>query len=276
MKTILLDDEPYGLKGFEAECEGIDEIEIIGSFRNPEDALQTAREQRIDAAFLDVVMPEMSGLELSDELRKLYPDIVIIYVSAYREYITDAITGRGADYYLVKPYTAKEILSELDRARLLSVRQKKRVCVHTFGNFEVYLDGKPMKFTSGKAKEIFALLIDAAGESVTTEEAYTRIWEKNRYSYQCASNFRHALKKLRDTLTDAVVKEILQCFPHERSVRRDMIDCDYFDMLDGNPEAVKAWNGSYMEQYSWAEERKGTLFHIRKKLFSDTDDIWEL
>lgn len=274
MRTILVDDEPYGLKSFETECAEMEDIEIVGKFQNPTAALELAGEQRVDLAFLDIEMPEMSGLELSDRLREIYPDIIIIFVSAYDRYMVEAMSKRKADHFLIKPYTAQDVRDELNRAKMLSARQKNRVSIHTFGNFEVYLDGKPMRFTSDKAKEILAVLVDAAGDSVSTEDAFTIIWEANQYDHTQASNFRHALKKLQDTLLKAGVENILAYFPRARAIRADMIECDYLDMLAGKPDAAKKWDGKYMEQYSWAEERKGKLLRIKKKYDSDADEIW--
>lgn len=274
MRTILVDDEPYGLKSFEIECAGMEDIEIVGKFQNPLEALALAKKQRVDLAFLDIEMPEMNGLELSDKLREIYPDIIVIFVSAYDEYMVEAMSKRKADHFLIKPYTAEDVCGELNRAKLLSARQKNRVSIHTFGNFEVYLDGKPMLFTSNKAKEVLAVLVDAAGESVTTEDAFTKMWETRQYSNAQASNFRHALQKLQATLLKEGVENILHYFPQARAIRKDMVECDYFDMLDEKPEVARAWNGEYMTQYTWGEYRKGKLFRIKKKYDPDADDIW--
>lgn len=273
METILVDDELWGLKSFEIECADVEEIEVIGSFQNPLKALELAESQRVDLAILDVEMPEMTGLDLSDRLRELYPDIIIFFVSAYDKYMVDAMSKRKADHYLLKPYTADDVRAELERAKLLSARQRKKVRIHTFGNFEVYADGKPVSFTSPKAKELLALLVDAQGESVTAEDAFSMMWEQLDYNHTEAGRYRKALSKLQATLVDAGIENILSYFPRARAIRRDMVECDYFDLLAEKPRAIKEYSGRYMNQYSWGEERIALLNRIKMRHDPNAEDI---
>ena len=135
MKTILVDDELWAMDKFEIEAGAIPDIEIAGKFDRSEEALQFAKENRVDFALLDVEMPGMNGLELSQALKKLYPDMVIIFVSGYDQYVLDALK-HGADYYITKPYSSQQVIDILKRARLLSARQEKPVYIRTL-NFRV-------------------------------------------------------------------------------------------------------------------------------------------
>ena len=44
------------------------------------------------------------------------------------------------------------------------------------------------------------------------------------------------------------------------AIRRDMVDCDYFRMLDGDAAAINSFDGQYMQQYPWAELTSGRLY----------------
>ena len=44
------------------------------------------------------------------------------------------------------------------------------------------------------------------------------------------------------------------------AIRRELLDCDYYRMLEGDMSAVNSFRGEYMEQYSWAEITKGSLY----------------
>ncbi len=263
MQTILVDDERWGLERFEIECANMPEIEVIGKFQNAEDARLLAQEQRVDLALLDIQMPKMNGMDLSDELRELYPDIIIIFASAYEQYFKEAMKNRKADYFLLKPYTGQEVLEVLERARLLSARQKKRVRINTFGSFEIYIDDIPVGFTSEKAKELLAILVDHAGEPVGSETAFGTMWPNLPFNHTEAGRYRKALSKLQHTLMDAGIENILAYFPHARAIRKDMVECDYFDLLAETPQGVKAYNGNYMTQYSWAEMTVPALNKIK-------------
>jgi hypothetical protein len=62
-----------------------------------------------------------------------------------------------ADYYVFKPYTKEDVEDVLVRARLLSKRLEKPVFIRTFGNFEVFVDEKPVYFKSAKRKNCWPI-----------------------------------------------------------------------------------------------------------------------
>ncbi|MDO4541853.1 MAG: response regulator [Bacillota bacterium] len=272
MKTILVDDEIIGLRAFEIECGDMPEIDIIGCFSSPVDVLPFAEENRVDLALLDIKMPKLDGLSLSDSLRELYPDIIIIFVSAYGEHMPEAFKIHKADYFVAKPYTREEVKDVLYRAKLLSARQHKKVKIHTFGTFEVFCDSEPVRFTSPKAKELLAILVDAAGRPVSTQEAFELMWENIPYNHKEAGRYRQALQKLQRTLTEAGIENILHYFPHARSLRTDMVECDYFSMMDGDKKVIRDYSGAYMSEYSWSEERIPKLNKIKLKEYPDAVD----
>lgn len=101
LRTILVDDEPWCMEQFEMECTDTN-IELLGKFESAKEALGYVGEHGVDLAFLDVEMPEMSGIILGKKLRKIRPDIIVIYISGYEKYLSDAILDVKADYYLLK------------------------------------------------------------------------------------------------------------------------------------------------------------------------------
>lgn len=272
MKTILVDDEQWGLKRFELECAEMTEIEVVGMFMNAEDAYSMAKDNRVDLALLDIEMPGINGMDLADKLRALYPDIIIIFISAFEGYFKEAIKVRKADYFLLKPYTADEVKSVLETAKLLSARQKSRVRIHTFGSFEVYVDDVPIQFTSEKAKELLAIMVDARGESVSTESAFYIMWEDVPYNHTNAGRYRKTLQKLQTILSEAGIENILSYFPHARAIKKDAVECDLYDLLAEKANSAKSYNGAYMSQYSWGEEKIFLLDSIAMRIDPSAGD----
>ncbi len=86
LRTILVDDEPWCMEQFEMECTDTN-IELLGKFESAKEALGYVGEHGVDLAFLDVEMPEMSGIILGKKLRKIRPDIIVIYISGYEKYL---------------------------------------------------------------------------------------------------------------------------------------------------------------------------------------------
>ena len=261
MKTILVDDELWMLQQFEEECAQLPEIEVVGNFTFAEDALEFAKNNLVEFALLDIEMPGMNGVELAKELRKLYPEVIIVFVTGHKEYLSDFIDMK-ADYYVLKPYGKKDVKDVLERARLYSARLKKRVSIRTFGQFEVFIDGKPLYFKVAKAKEILALMVDLNGSILTSREALAKIWENREYDYDSTSVYRVNLKRLRDILKEAGVSDIVvQAEQRGNYLDTGKVDCDLYRFYAGDKNAVKSFGGEYMSGYSWGEETLAMLLN---------------
>ncbi len=265
MKTILVDDEMWMLRQFETECRELEDIQLEGVFDSPIEALEYARNHAIELAFLDIEMPHMNGLELAGELRSMYPDMIIIFVSGYDKYMVDAYK-MNADYFVMKPYTKKNIEDVVSRAKLLSKRIKKRFFIKTFGNFDVFVDGKPIKFSSARAKELLAYLVDRNGNVVETEEGFSLLWEDRFFDASSASSYRKVLSRLQSSLVEAGALDILFILSHGRAINKSAVDCDYFSYLDGDKQTISQWNGEYMSNYSWGEYTLANLLANRESL----------
>lgn len=255
MRVTIVDDERLALRQFLMETENMPGVEVAGAFTNPLEALAFMKEHPVEAAFLDIEMPGMNGLVLAEKLREIREGLVVIFVTGYEQYTLDALKVK-ADYYLIKPYDRKELGDALERARLLSARQKKRVQIRTFGRFEVYIDGRAVYFPNSKAKELLALCVDHRGGTVTLEEAADKLWEDRAYDERVKNLYRKAVMQIRQILSEYHAEEIFFAGRGACQVAAQKIDCDYYGFLENDPEAVRAWkmSGGYLQEYSWAEE----------------------
>ena len=158
MKTILVDDMLLDMQLFELKCADVTDFEIVGKFTDPLEAIAYAQENVVDFALLDIDMPGMNGMELARQLRQLRSDVIIVFVTAHPKFAVDALKMK-ADYIVFKPFDRDDIIDVMERAKLFRQRQKKRFYFHTFGLFDMLIDGKPVHFRSGKAKELMALCV---------------------------------------------------------------------------------------------------------------------
>ena len=136
---------------------------------------------------------------VAERLREVSPDVVVVFITGYEQYALEALKIR-ADYYLTKPYDSRDIREVLERARLLSARQKKRVYVRTFGRFDVFIDGTAVYFPNAKAKELLALCVDHRGGTVSIEEAVDKLWEDREYDSRVKNLYRKAVMQIRQAL----------------------------------------------------------------------------
>ena len=251
MRAIIVDDEPLMLQRFVRLSSEIADLHIVGQFESAEKALAYAGEHPIDVAFLDVAMPITNGIELAKELRKIRRDILIVFISAYDEYLWD-FNQIGGDYYIIKPYEKETLEMMMERIRLLAQRQQKKLYIQTFGRFVVLKEGKPLPLT-GKAKEILALVVTRRGKEISNEEIYTTLWEDRPYSNVEMTVYYNALRRLKTALKKEEVSELLISTPRGQMINTDMFDCDYYAWQDKNMGARDRFEGEFLSEYFWGE-----------------------
>ena len=136
----------------------------------------------------------------------------------------------------------------------------KKLRVQTFGNFEAFVDGKPLAFTRTKTKELFAYLVSRHGALCKNTEVTAIIWENKEASPTIQSMFRTLVADLTQALKAAGLDDVLVKQRGSIGIRKDKISCDLYDFLDGNKS--NSYLGEFMSQYRWAEHMNKFLhFH---------------
>ena len=252
MRAIVIDDEPMMLKSFMRLSSGIEDLQVVSTFEMPEDAIEFVKHNSVEIAFLDIEMPTMSGIQLAKELRAIRPDILLVIISAYGDYIKDS-NQVGADYYILKPYKHETLEMMMDRMRLLVKRQQKELFIKTFGEFEILKNGKPTDVT-GKAKEILAYCVIMKGKEVSNEDIYLALWEGREYNNVNMKVYYNAIKRLKDALAEDAIPDLLISTKRGQLINIDMFDCDLYQWLNkGNKDVSKIPEG-FMVTYDWAPQ----------------------
>lgn len=248
MKVLLVDDEHLNLVRLQTEAKkALPEGTEIFAYENPLEALKESKKQQIDIAFLDIEMPELNGIQLAKELKKINPTINVIFVTAYDSYAFDAYKIHASGY-LSKPVKAQKITEELEALRHpILAKSDKRMTVKCFGNFEVFVDGNPLKFQRSKSKELFAYLVDREGATANINELNAVLWEEDHKSY-----LRNLIADIQQTLKAVGCSDVFFKRHNECCIDPNKIECDAYEYKRNNPDAVRAYRGEYMIQYSWA------------------------
>ena len=200
----------------------------------------------------------MNGLLLAEELQKIQPKINIIFVTGYSEYALDA-HKLFASGYLVKPASTEEVQNVLNNLRYPVENKKPRIFVKCFGNFEIFVDDSPLVFRRKKTKELFAYLVDCRGSFCKNGELIGILWEDAGNLDSRASQIRSFIADLRKTFEDVGLGDVIVKEHNAIAIRPNLIDCDFYHFMNGDPEGINAFMGEYMNQYSWAETRLGEL-----------------
>jgi len=111
IKCIIIDDEELAARVIKNHLKEFPNIELIGSFLTPMEALSTIENNKIDVIFLDINMPKMSGLEF---VRTLVTMPLIVITTAYREYAVESFDLNVLDY-LVKPIPLGRFVKAIDK-----------------------------------------------------------------------------------------------------------------------------------------------------------------
>jgi two-component system alkaline phosphatase synthesis response regulator PhoP len=166
--------------------------------------LKMFKEQHFDLVLLDIMLPEVSGLELCEQIRLVNMDIPIIFLTA-KDTTADKVKGlkKGADDYIVKPFNLEELLL---RIQILLKRSQGTTSTSLesfeFGlnkaNFKTYeATGNQGEFKLTKKEAmLLKLLIERRGEVVSRQQILQSVWGYDVYpSTRTIDNFILSFRK---------------------------------------------------------------------------------
>ncbi len=257
MNLIYVDDEKLAIDNFRLTTADFSEIGQLHTFQNGEEALKFADENIVDVAFLDMEMPGIHGLELAKKLKQSDPNIRIVFVTAFSQYALDA-WGVDATGYLLKPYTARDIRKELAKCAYRPLPSHE-VVIQTIPSFSITVNDQPLRISSAKEREMLALLVDRGARGFTAGEGIACLWPDRANDSGTQSLLRMTYKRLLATLDTAGISNILATRDNRRFLQTDAVECDLYRIRDGDKQAARKYNGSYLQEYDWAEERNAQL-----------------
>jgi two-component system, LytTR family, response regulator len=111
IKCIIVDDEPIAREILENHLQKIDVIKVVTTCKNAIEAFNEISSNAIDLIFLDINMPEISGLSFAKSINK---NIKVIFTTAYREYAVEGFNLKAVDY-LLKPISFERLLQAVNK-----------------------------------------------------------------------------------------------------------------------------------------------------------------
>ncbi|HEY3235549.1 MAG TPA: response regulator transcription factor [Polyangiaceae bacterium] len=181
-KTVLIvEDEPHIVLGLKDALE-FEGFRVITA-SNGRDGVQAARQERPQAVLLDLMLPDVNGYQVCEDLRRQNAFVPIIMLTA-KSQEADKIRGldAGADDYVTKPFSVGELVARL-RAILRRTNRPAEGLSFKLGNVEVNLsaqtvqrDGKQEDTLSFYEVELLRLLYERMGQPVSRDEILDKIW----------------------------------------------------------------------------------------------------
>jgi len=133
IKCLAIDDEPLALKQIGSYIEKTPFLETVALCRNAFDAMQYLSSNKIDLLFVDIDMPELSGM---DFVKSLPEKPLVIFTTAYSEYAVDGFKVDAIDY-LLKPIGYNDFLRAANKAN--SLIELKELHIETVKSTKEYL-----------------------------------------------------------------------------------------------------------------------------------------
>lgn len=132
INAIAIDDEPLALQLVSGYIEKTPGLNLSGSFDNPLDAIEFLNNEAVDLIFVDIQMPDLSGLEFTRSLAK---GPKVIFTTAYEKYALEGFRLDVIDY-LLKPFSYEEFLKAVQKAvRLIKLEKEVPEQVDTNNEF---------------------------------------------------------------------------------------------------------------------------------------------
>lgn len=106
--VIILEDEYWTRKTLSRLCSELSGVKVVGEFENATQALAFARGNQVDAAIIDILLPNDSGFEIGKTMKTEIPELNLIFTSAVDAY-ENRINEYGGSSFLHKPVVLKEL-----------------------------------------------------------------------------------------------------------------------------------------------------------------------
>lgn len=266
MNILFIDDEPLAVKQFEQcikKCSGFNEYH---TFTRAIDVLQFAEMNIKDknipyAAFLDIELPNINGVNLAVKLKELIPTIQITFITAYPTYALDAF-HLDAVGYLLKPYSTEQLQHEIDKlsSAVESANPKEEsnnkvtakghhVYFKTMPFFELLIDNKIINGCTAKPKELLALLVARNGAEVTRDMAIGCLWPTRDNDEKTGSLFRMTLMRPKQFLNEKDIGDIIESTKTSHFLNPALFETD-INKIPSYDFSKRA--GNFLTEYSWS------------------------
>ncbi len=216
--VVVVEDEP-------AIRRGVVDALRAGGYRVTEAAdgnkgLEESVRLGVDLVLLDLLLPKRDGMDVLAEIRKVRPTLPVIILTA-RGSENDRVTGlkTGADDYVIKPFSARELLARVEAVLRRSVDRPMEIAGARFGNAVIDFERREICWPESERTElsetetaILSYLVAQKRRAVSREELLTRVWGIGHRGIETRTIDMHIVRlraKLRDPAANETVEAIV-------------------------------------------------------------------
>lgn len=289
INVILVDDEQPALNVLDKLIARHTKLNVLRMIYNPYEVMEAVRQLKPDAVFLDIDLPDLSGMELARQLGVMDDPPAVVFVTAYSQYALQAFRVNAIDY-LLKPINPQDIVALADKLerRFRSAARPKPLqpeiepiacTVVCFGTLKVIgvRQSEPLRFPTAKVAELFAYLLVNRHKMSSKWALCEQLWP-NWEPEKAEQNLHTSIFRLRKKLGEHGVRFALDS---QRGSYRLILNesCDY-TMFDDTLPHLPDWSAENMhtseKDGSFADpDRLEPLLRLYKgPLFDGMDFEW--
>lgn len=250
MKIIAVDDEMESLSNFLLQIINKNQIEYKFFLENPLDAITYCEKNVVNAAFLDIRMPVINGVDLAEKLIHVNPNIKIVFITGFtydEEEIRERL-GNNLLGFCYKPFDSEKLNAYISS---IAYHEDRKIELKCAGPFDLFLNGRLINFSSTKAKELLALLTAYHCSTLTMNDAIEHLWPEKDIEL-AKKLYRDAVWRLRKSLKDYEIGDLVVFEKAKASLSNVNVICDYFDCLSGKDISFES--KQFMINYPWRDE----------------------
>lgn len=282
MRAILIDDELLALQYLERQIKKVSNLEIVETFTYIDLNKEASLIQNIDVVFLDIEMPEITGLKLAEQLLELNPQLFIVFVTAYQDYAVQAFELDALDY-IIKPVQPNRLIKTIERLEqqkhsvtksLLPKNKPLLIQVCQELTFKMNERIIPVKWRTSKAQELFLYLLHHYNKSIRKDVLSELLWphfELDRANTQLYTSIYHIRRTIQPFKDHISIKNIQNHYILKLdNAHIDIVN--WAEKMNQLPElnistiheyehTMKLYSGSYLQAYpyTWIEPEQYRL-----------------
>ena len=171
IRILIVDDHPLVIEGVKSLLADQEHIVVVGIATNAFDAIAFLKENPVDIAFLDINLPDVSGIDLCKKIKEEFPEVKSLGLSTFaeRSYITRMVQN-GAMGYLLKSSSKEEILEAIDQVS--KGGYYLNVNITPPSQTEPI---KPLPFLTRREKEVLILISDGLTNHQIAEKLFVSV-----------------------------------------------------------------------------------------------------
>lgn len=241
VKAVIVDDEVKAIQSLTWELSNFsDDVNVIETFTNPEDAIDFIDNHILDCLFLDIQMPTMDGFQFLEKLTN--KDFAVVITTAYNEFAIKALKHEAIDYLLkpidsddlqetikkIKKYNLKLVNSSKIEEVLLSFNEKlnqKKITINTDGKL-IFLDTEEILFVESDGNYC-TIFMERSQKIVVTKKLkeMNMIFPENQF-FRIHNSFVVNLKKIKEFIKNEgyVIMESGHRIPVARQRKSDFLE----------------------------------------------------